>query len=108
MIAVSVFLELGLVGLKIADHADHCRVGRRNLEHPEVVFDPWTGFDMNRPHYTRGRYRAVGGRKRWLRVPRIAEVGRPLRPCLVEQMDVGIDYRNNWCLSVDGVCRSRA
>ena len=47
VITVQVFLELGFAGLKIADHADHDRVLLLNLEHPEVVLDPRTGFDVN-------------------------------------------------------------
>ena len=59
-IAIEIFRELRLFGLEIADNADNDRVSLGDLEHPEVVFDPWARLDFDRADGSkRRRQRAI-------------------------------------------------
>ena len=103
VVTVQIFLELGLVGLKIADGADHHPVRVHDFEHPEVVFDPWAGLDLNRAHNPQRRCQlAISRGQCGLRVSRAGRIGSALWPRLVEQMDVAVDDGNRGRLSLHG------
>ena len=95
-VAIEVLLELGLVGFQIADHADDDRVALRNVEHPEVVFDPGARFHFDRADRTQrhrqlaiaigvGRHGSGAGHAR-------PAVRRALRAGRIEKMNVRVDY----------------
>ena len=88
-VPIEVLLELWLVGFEIADDADDDRVALRDVEHPEVVFDPRARFDFDRAHRTQ-RHRelaiAIGirGNRRDTWHARAA-VWRALRPGRIDR-----------------------
>ena len=49
-VTIEVLLEFRLVGLQVADDADDDRVALRDLEHPEVVFDPRARLHLDCAH----------------------------------------------------------
>ena len=91
--------KLRLVRLQIPDDANHDRVSLRDLEHPQVVFDPRARLDLDCADDTeRDRETAIavgvggdgsGARRR----PRTA-VRCALRTGGIEQVNVGVDDRN--------------
>ena len=83
---------------------DDDRVAFRDFQDPEVVLDPWTGFDLDRPDDPQRRCElAVTRRQRRLnRNSRRAGIWRTLRPCRIEQMNVSVDDRDRRVLQTGG------
>src|SRR5208283_4809525 len=106
-IAVQILLELGFVGLKIADRADHHVVLLFHFKHPQVVFDPRAGFDLNGSNDSQRRCQlAVARGQRGFRVSPSSRIGSALRPGLIEQVDVAIDDGNRRRLSFRWLSRA--
>jgi hypothetical protein len=96
VVSLEVLGKLRLVRLQIADDADHDRIALRDLEHPQVVFDPWARLDLDRAdHAERDGEPAItiGVRSDW-RGGRRTAVWRALRTRGIEKVNVRIDDRN--------------
>ena len=97
--AVEQLGEVRLFGLQVADGADEQGVGFHLLQHPQIVFHPGAGFQLDgSDNVQRLGIGPVGGRQRHaILLPGPfggSRIGHALRPAGVEQMDMGVHDGN--------------